>query len=74
MSRNIQSLSFGVGIAIVAWVVSPYMSADVDNVWWVGQLSGTNDIIGREFLASSLGLGGWIMALVQSVSTLERKN
>ena len=73
MSRNFRSLLFAVGVGIVTWIVAPYLSSDVDKVWWVGQIPGTNDIIGRDFLVSSLTLGSWFASLMQSVSELERK-
>ena len=72
MSRNIQSFLFGAGAGIAAWFIAPYLSSSVDQVWWVGQIPGTTDIVGREFVASSLGLGAWLASLVNSVSALER--
>jgi hypothetical protein len=73
MSRNIQSLLFGLGVGVVTWVAAPYFSADVDVIWWAGQIPGANHITGREFLASSLGSGAWIVSLINSLAVLERR-
>lgn len=73
MSRNIQSLLFGLGAGVFTWMAAPYISADVDMIWWAGQVSGANDITGREFLASSLGSGAWVVSLINSLAVLERR-
>lgn len=72
MSRNISALLFGISIYALTFVVAPFVIAGVDQVWWEASFPGSNDIVGREFLASTMGLGGWLVALIQSVSALER--